>query len=163
MNDKQSKIIFRLSTYLPLDFIDTNHALIVFFLNEKICDKQPNKLTTYIRLFATMNLLEIMPLNKAKAWLSDILSFFKTDNNAKLYQTLFDKLVKKCVRKLLIDETFECLQSFVDNLIKSLQVDGEIESLNYMSFGHLTLIQILENISKVLTLTVPYMDHWGKI
>ncbi len=59
--------------------------------------------------------------------------------------------MKKCVKKLLIDdEKFSCLSSFVNTLVETLVAgDTKERNLNYVSFAHLTLIQILENISKV--------------
>lgn len=78
----------------------------------------------------------------------NLLKYFEaTDQPAGFSNSIFDKLVKKCIRKLLIDDTFECLTGFVQHLLTKLA--EPTENPVYLSFAHLALIQVLENISKI--------------
>ncbi len=151
LNVKQSVLVQQLASYVPLEFIDTSQALVFYCLAEKMKNDQNQKIKIYLRLFASsMSVLEIMPMKQIELWLNELLDDFRTAE-LDLSNDIFDKLVKKCVKKLLIDdEKFSCLTSFVDVLVQKISTDNAVElNLNYVSFSHLTLIQILENTSKV--------------
>jgi hypothetical protein len=149
LNASQSDLVQKLASYVSLEFIDTKQALVFYCLAEKMSNEKNQKTAIYLKLFASsMSILEAMPMKQIELWLNELLGDFRTADLG-LSNNIFDKLVKKCVKKLLIDdEKFSCLSSFVNALVETL-VAGDTNDLNYVSFAHLTLIQILENISKV--------------
>lgn len=151
MNKTQARLVIKLASYFPLEFLETKHALIFYFFNEKITaddsDLEERKINVYFRLFSSMALIEQIPIVKIKSWLVSLLGLYETDSITKLSNSIFEKLIKKCAKKLLMDDSLECLTDFVDCLIEKLSTS--MNNINFVSFAHLTLIQVLENISKV--------------
>ena len=151
LNESQASLVIELASYFPLEFFETKHALVFYFLNEKIIAYtsvfEEKKINIYFRLFSSIALIEEIPILNIKNWIVDLLSLYETDTITKLSNSIFEKLIKKCAKKLLMDDSLDCLTDFVDNLIEKLS--GTKDNLNFVSFAHLTLIQVLENISKV--------------
>ena len=140
---------------MPLEFLDTTPALVCYFLNEKVNDLVTNDITiqvfqVYFRLFAATNLIESVPIQKVELWLTSLLKLFESTSHDTLLthsKEIFEKLIKKCVKQMLMAESYDCLNSFVDNLLEI--IPGQIGNLKFLAVAHLTIIQILENISKV--------------
>ena len=138
---------------MPLEFLDTTPALVCYFLNEKVNDSTDENtikiFQVYFRLFAATNLIESVPIQKIELWLTSLLKLFEASHDTLLTHSkeIFEKLIKKCVKQMLMAESYDCLNSFVDNLLEI--IPSHIGNLKFLAVAHLTIIQILENISKV--------------
>ena len=92
-------------------------------LNERVDNVNVDKLSEkklfniYFNLFKT-NLTESIPIEKLETWLNYLFSLFETKEtkNLELTNEKFEKLIKKSVRQMLIHDSLNCLQTFVNKV-----------------------------------------------
>jgi hypothetical protein len=77
LNSTQCELVFELASRLPLDFLDTKHGLVFFFLCERMATTDHRKIDIYVRLSSSTALLELMPLAAVQHWLTSLLKFFE--------------------------------------------------------------------------------------
>jgi hypothetical protein len=92
-------------------------------LNERVDNVNVDSLSEkklfniYFNLFKT-NLTESIPIEKLETWLNYLFSLFETKetNILELSNEIFEKLIKKSVRQMLIHDSLNCLQTFVNKV-----------------------------------------------
>ena len=112
-----------MTEFLPTEYLDTKYALIAYLLNERVDNfnidniVQKKLFNVYFNIFQT-KLIESLPIGKLEIWLNYLFSLFETKETSLLSYSneIFEKLIKKCVRQMLIDESLDYLQTFVNNV-----------------------------------------------
>ncbi len=168
--------MIQFADYLPVEHLDKNYALVLYLLNERVENINMDRLIEkkiymlYFNLFQT-SLVESLSIVKLEVWLNYLFSLFESKKSSALEYSndIFEKLIKKCVRRMLINDSLDNMQKFVEkvrnftffrifyfnlyfnNFESKLfeRIPLNSDNLNYQSVAHLTLIQILEKLSKV--------------
>lgn len=105
--------------------MDTKYAFIIYLLNERVdntnIDKQSEKklFQIYFNLFQT-NLVQSLPIAKLEIWLNYLFGLFEDkESHLMSYSTeIFEKLISKCVKQMLVNRSLESLQHFTDKVLK---------------------------------------------
>lgn len=103
--------------------MDTKYALIIYLLNERVdntnieCQHEKKIFQIYFNLFET-SLVESLPIVKLELWLNYLFGLFEAkDSHLMSYSTeIFEKLIKKCVKQMLVNHSLESLQQFTNKV-----------------------------------------------
>ena len=71
----------------------------------------------YFNLFQT-SLVESLSIVKLEVWLNYLFSLFESKKSSALEYSndIFEKLIKKCVRRMLINDSLDNMQKFVEKV-----------------------------------------------
>ena len=112
-------LFFKLTEFLPIEYLKDDFGLICFLINEKIEIKSETSINHVINVYvklADADIIQFLPSSKIESW---ILSLFdpvylkNTDNS----NQVFDRLIRKGVGHLIKDQSHDNLSQFIDQVI----------------------------------------------
>ena len=110
---------------MPVEYLDKTYALVLYLLNERVENIDVDRMIEkkiyilYFNLFQT-DLMESLSIAKLEVWLNYLFSLFESKKSSALEYSndIFEKLIKKCVRRMLINESLDNLHKFVEKVKK---------------------------------------------
>lgn len=131
--NKNSKIssIFKITEYIPIEFLPTNQIVINFLINDRIniIDESTEKfvLNTYFRLFLNREFAESIPAARLEIWLLSFIDLVEKTNSSELSEEAFEKIIKKCLILMLRENYLENLKSFTQKVFKSINLTLKLQ------------------------------------
>ncbi|RNA19700.1 transmembrane 17B-like, partial [Brachionus plicatilis] len=153
LNNDQIDLIFKMSELLPLEYLDSNYALVFNLLIEliKVENRQCQEkcLNIYNRLIAT-NLVSTLPSEKLESWLHNWFTLFQNLEFTENSKDQFRKILKKCLNHLMKEQNIDLYSNFIFNLNEKLKTE---QNHNLNSLLNLTYLHTFERVCKIQEFT----------
>lgn len=114
-----------MTKFVPINYLTVEYAFLVYALNERVmnqksrCELQMDSLRVYFLIFSD-DLVKSLSASRVEKWLSNLFDYLfersLSSSLATLSNQIFERIIKKCVKRLLAEPSLKPINTFIDTV-----------------------------------------------